>query len=342
MKRKDFTTYFKEQLQDGEKAGRVTTSTHGIYTVADDETERFGEVSGRFHYHTVEDSGFPAVGDWVVIEPYDEGRRVKIQRVLNRNTVFSRSAPGQSNKEQVIAANVDVVFVVTALTQEMNPRRLERYIEQVYESGARPVIVCTKKDLSTSLHKQLFQIEQAAPGVPVYPVNSLHGEGLELLKHELTPGQTVSLVGSSGVGKSTLMNALLEKEVQETQAVREEDDRGRHTTTHRELFSLPDGSYMMDTPGMRELQLWGNGEGNLDYTFSDIGALSAGCRFRDCRHEEEPGCAVQAAIQSGEMEVSRLKSYNKLKRERRRLELKDKYGTHRTNRMLHGPNAVKE
>ncbi|MYL39435.1 ribosome small subunit-dependent GTPase A [Halobacillus litoralis] len=342
MKRKDFHNYFHDQLKEGEQAGRIATSTHGIYTVVDDDSVRFGEVSGRFRYNTVEESGFPAVGDWVVIEPYNNGARVKIQRVLNRQTVLSRSEAGRTHKEQVIAANVDIVFVVTALTRELNPRRIERYIQQVYESGARPVIVCTKKDLTDELHKQLFQIEKAAPGVPVYPVDNLTGSGLAALKGELAEGLTVSLIGSSGVGKSTLMNALLEKDVQETQAVRMEDDRGRHTTTHRELFHLPGGSCMIDTPGMRELQLWGNGEEKLDHTFSDIESLSDSCRFRDCRHEKEPGCAVRTAIQNGEMEEKRLISYNKLKRELRRQELKDQYGTHRTNRMLYGPNAIKE
>ncbi|MYL70709.1 ribosome small subunit-dependent GTPase A [Halobacillus litoralis] len=341
MKRNDCTEFFKAQMIEGEQIGRITRLTHGLYTVVDDEQERHGEVSGRFH-HTVQlDKDYPAVGDWVVFEPYDDGARAKIHRVLNRRTTLSRKKAGESHQEQIIAANVDTVFIVTALTQEFNVRRIERYVQQIYESGASPVVVLTKRDLCATVPDHITEVESVAPGVPVYAVDSLTGEGMDELGTEIRVGETISLVGSSGVGKSTLINHLLGMEKQVTQGVREEDQRGRHTTTHRELFELPNGTYIIDTPGMRELQLWGGDEEGVDQTFSDIDRLSTSCKFRDCKHEQEPGCAVKQAIETGELEAARLKSYNKLKRELKRLELKDRYGTHRTNRMLHGPNAIK-
>lgn len=341
MKRNDFTEFFRTQVQEGQYVGRITRLTHGLYVVVDDTCERNGEVSGKFHHSAASDSDYPAVGDWVVFEPYDNGERAKIHQVLQRKTVLSRKKAGGSHKEQVIAANVDAVFIVSALTQEFNLRRIERYVEQIYESGARPVVVCTKKDLCEDVSAPIAEVEGVAPGIPVYAIDSLTGDGMEGLRSELHPGATISLVGSSGVGKSTLINHLLGSQIQITQGVREEDDRGRHTTTHRELFELPNGTFIIDTPGMRELQLWGGKEEDVDKAFSDIETLSANCKFRDCKHEREPGCAVLEAIEGGDLDVARLKSYNKLKRERKRLELKDRYGTQRTNRMLHGPNAIK-
>jgi ribosome biogenesis GTPase / thiamine phosphate phosphatase len=341
MKRNDFVEFFKTQVQTEQHVGRITRLTHGLYVVVDDTCERNGEVSGRFHHMVEADSDYPAVGDWVVFEPYDNGERAKIQQVLQRRTVLSRNKAGGTHKEQVIAANVDAVFIVTALTQEFNVRRIERYVQQIYESGARPVVVCTKKDLCDAVSTRIAEVEGVAPGVPVYAIDSLTGDGVEEITSDLRPGETISLVGSSGVGKSTLINHLLGSQIQITKGVREEDDRGRHTTTHRELFELPNGTFIIDTPGIRELQLWGGDEEDVDQIFSDIEALRANCKFRDCKHDREPGCAVLEAIEAGDLDAARLKSYNKLKRELKRLELKDRYGTHRTNRMLHGPNAIK-
>ncbi|MFC0522843.1 ribosome small subunit-dependent GTPase A [Pontibacillus salicampi] len=329
--------FFKSQITCGERLGRITSLNHTLYTIVSESSTYKGRLSGKLYYNLHASSVLPAIGDWVVFEASNKETAL-IQRVLQRKTELSRKKAGTAKEEQIIAANVDVVFIVTALTNEFNSRRLERYVYQVYESGARPVIVCTKRDLCDALTDKILEASSVAPGVPVYDIDGLTGEGIELLEKELIPGETVSLIGSSGVGKSTLINQLLMEEKQVTQAVREEDDRGRHTTTHRELFSLPGGAYVIDTPGMREVQLWGD-EKNVDAAFSDIGALSLACKFRDCQHNQEPGCAVKQAIQEGQLEITRLKSYKKLKRELERLDLKARHGTHKANRMLHGPKA---
>nr|WP_256438031.1 ribosome small subunit-dependent GTPase A [Pontibacillus sp. ALD_SL1] len=235
---------------------------------------------------------------------------------------------------------MDKVFIVTALTNEFNINRMERYVLQVYESGAVPAIICTKQDLCEDVGRRLEELTLAAPGVPVYAVSNLTGEGIQELKSELKKDETISLIGSSGVGKSTLINSLMGEDIQLTQEVRFGDDRGRHTTTHRELFSLPNGTTVIDTPGMRELQLWGK-EDTVGKTFSDIEELSSQCKFRDCKHHSEPGCAVKQAIESGELEEGRLKNYEKLKRELHRLALKEQYSAHRVNRMLRGPKSYK-
>ncbi len=329
--------FFKQQVKEDALIGRITRASQEIYTVRTETNSYTGTVSGKFRYEAEQTYLWPAIGDWVVYEPYDQNK-ARIHHVLNRRTVLSRKAAGTGNDEQIIAANVDVVFIVTSLIKEFNVQRIERYVMQVYESGARPVIVCTKQDLCEYVMGKLAQVERHAPGVPVYTVNNLDGSGVDELKQELITGETISLIGSSGVGKSTLLNRLMGEVVQQTNQVREEDGRGRHTTTHRELFSLPNGTVVIDTPGMRELQLWGE-TANVDATFTDIENLSQQCKFRDCSHDKEPGCAVTKAIDDGELASDRLKNYNKLLREVERLNLKEKYGTHRTNRILHGPKS---
>ncbi|MET3194812.1 ribosome small subunit-dependent GTPase A [Bacillus sp. OAE603] len=293
---------------------RVISEQRQIYKLHDGENEWIGEVSGKFQFQAKVKSDYPSVGDWVVIEPLKGENKAIIQKVLPRMSQFSRQSAGDKTEEQVVAANIDYVFLVMALNNDFNIRRLERYLLVAYESGANPIIVLTKKDLCDDLPSRIAEVDEIAFGVPVYTVNSTNGEGIEEVKNLVSEGKTVSLLGSSGVGKSTLLNALIGESKQITQNVREGDDRGKHTTTHRELFFLPTGGMVIDTPGMRELQLWG-GEDHLSSTFSDVDELAKSCKFSDCTHEKEPGCAVNEAISNGLLDAQRLTSYRKLMRE---------------------------
>ncbi|GGI13513.1 ribosome small subunit-dependent GTPase A [Gottfriedia solisilvae] len=293
---------------------RVISEQRQIYKLHDGEDEWIGEVSGKFQFQAKVKSDYPSVGDWVVIEPLKGENKAIIQKVLPRMSQFSRQSAGDKTEEQVVAANIDYVFLVMALNNDFNIRRLERYLLVAYESGANPIIVLTKKDLCDDLPSRIAEVDEIAFGIPVYTVNSTNGEGIEEVKNLVSEGKTVSLLGSSGVGKSTLLNALIGESKQITQDVREGDDRGKHTTTHRELFFLPTGGMVIDTPGMRELQLWG-GEDHLSSTFSDVDELAKSCKFSDCTHEKEPGCAVNEAISNGLLDAQRLTSYRKLMRE---------------------------
>ncbi len=296
------------------KPARVIVAHREHYTVHDGEQEAAAALTGRLRHHTLPMEGFPVVGDWVAVtDPTGTGALV-IHAVLPRRSHFSRNAAGQETRQQVLAANVDTVLITTALDHDFNPRRLERYAAMAWSSGAQPVILLTKTDCCPSIAQFLAEAREAAPGMPVHAVSAVSGQGLEALEVYLQPGATVALLGSSGVGKSTLLNRLLGREVQATVAVRQSDARGRHTTTHRELFFLPGGAMVIDTPGLRELQLWDPGEG-VAATFEDIEALAEDCRFRDCTHCGEPGCAVAVAIESGELSEARLKSYRALQRE---------------------------
>lgn len=295
----------KEQV-----AGRVIAAHRNRYTAATGAGDLQCEVSGRFRHHVTGAQDFPAVGDWVVLDVQEAVGIV--QAVLPRRSQFSRRDPGGG--EQVIAANVDTVFLVSGLDHDFNPRRIERYLVLAWESGANPVIVLNKTDRCANLAACLGAVENVAVGVPVVALSAGEGVGLEGLAPWLVPGRTVALLGSSGVGKSTIANRLVGEARQMVQAVREDDSRGRHTTTHRELILLPAGGLLMDTPGMREVQLWA-GEESLQTAFEDVESLARGCRFRDCGHGGEPGCAVRNAIEEGRLEVGRLTAYRKLLRE---------------------------
>lgn len=311
---------FESYAAGGLVPARVAAQHRGAYVVYTERGERPAEVAGRLRHGAAVASDLPAVGDWVAVDDGPGAAGATVHAVLGRTTTFSRKAAGREAAEQVVAANVDIVLLVSAFGDDLNVRRLERYLAAGWESGAEPAIVLNKSDLAESLAADLAAVEAIAFGVPVHAVSCLTGTGLGELAPYLAGNRTVALLGSSGVGKSSLLNRLLGSHRQAVQETRN-DGRGRHTTTRRELVPLPGGGLVLDTPGMRELGLWATGDG-VEETFADLGELASGCRFADCAHETEPGCAVREAIVEGRLDAARLESYRKLERELRHLELK--------------------
>jgi ribosome biogenesis GTPase len=310
---------------------RVTCEERGQYQAICLEGEITAAVSGKMRNSARSRADLPAVGDWVAVRLPDAGDHGLIEAVLPRTGAFVRKAAGARTEEQIVAANVDVVFLVMGLDHDYNVRRLERYLTLAWDSGATPVIVLNKADLCDDLESYRSEIESVAFGVPVCVTSAADGAGLEELRAHIGPGKTGGFVGSSGVGKSTLINVLLGEARQTVRAVREDDSRGRHTTTRRELISLQGGGVLLDTPGMRELQLWGD-ESGLQQTFQDIEEFAEQCRFNDCQHANEPGCAVRAAIQTGELDEGRFRSYLKLQREMRYLAMRQDEGARSVER----------
>jgi ribosome biogenesis GTPase len=298
----------------GVEPGRVVIEFNHIFRVAVEAGEIEVSTSGRLKHHAASRSELPAVGDWVVVRRRADEHSGDIVAVLPRRSWFSRKAAGNVTGEQVVAANVDVAFIVMGLDADFNLRRLERYLILARESGAAPVILLTKTDLVTDLAARMSEVAALAAGFPVHALSPRRNEGLGQVMAYLTPGRTAALLGSSGVGKTTIINRLVSDDVRPTREVRGSDSRGRHTTSHRELVTLPNGGLLIDTPGMRELQLWDVGEA-VKETFDDIEALAPGCRFTDCRHRDEPRCAVKDAAAEGRLDPSRLESYQKLQDE---------------------------
>ena len=294
--------------------GRVLSEHRGGYLVAIEGSEVDAAVSGRYRHEASTSEDFPAVGDWVALEIGEAARSAVIQALIPRKTRFLRPARGDTGGAQVVAANVDVVLLVAGLDHDFNLRRIERYVALAWSSGAEPVIVLNKSDVCDDVAGRVADATAVAPGVPVRVLSAIDGTGLESLAPLLEPGMTVALIGSSGVGKSTIVNALLGFDRQATGAVRADDQRGRHTTTMRELVVTPSGALLIDSPGMRSVGMWDIDEG-LAEAFADVEEFASQCRFSDCAHRTEPGCAVQAAISSGKLPEARLLSQQKLERE---------------------------
>lgn len=294
--------------------GRISIEHKGLYNVLTEYGELLGEITGKIRFNATGRHDFPAVGDWVAVQAIPQEGKAYIHNILPRKSKFSRKAAGLTTDEQIVATNVDTVFLVNALNQDFNLRRLERYLLMAWESGATPVIVLSKADLCEDVQKYIDEVETIAFGVPTLAVSAEKGTGLEALSSYISEGETVALLGSSGVGKSTLVNKLFGSEILKTNVIRDEDGKGKHTTTHRELIVLEGGGILIDTPGMRELQLW-EGDNSLSHSFQDVEGFAEKCRFRDCTHHNEPGCGVQAAIETGELNKERYSSYLKLQRE---------------------------
>ena len=294
---------------------RVLEELRGVYRVRTTRREYTAQIAGKIRYLAQAREGFPAVGDWAAIVPTDEDQ-ARIEYVLPRRTKLSRKVAGRELSEQIVAANVDTVFVVSSLNREFNLRRIERYLTLVWESGSTPVVLLNKADLCPDAGAQANEVGSIAPGIPVLLLSALQGAGVELVRNHILPGETAVFVGSSGVGKSTIINALSGAPALRVQPVREDDDRGRHTTTSRQMIFLPGGGIVIDTPGMRELQLWDSEEG-LSRAFEDLATLAENCKFRDCAHAGEPGCAVEAAILEGQLGSERLENHRKLQAELR-------------------------
>ncbi|MDD5701095.1 MAG: ribosome small subunit-dependent GTPase A [Dehalococcoidales bacterium] len=315
-----WSPFFQEHLQrlnvpDAIPA-RVASESRNSFQVYSEYGVITAVIAGKMRYHDQPESSHPAVGDWVAVKPLAGEKKGVIHAVLPRKSHFSRKVAGESTEEQIIAANIDTVFIVSGLDggRNFNLRRIERYLTLAWSSGATPVIILNKVDLCSDVGKFITSVEGIAPGISIHAVSAREGTGLDSLRDYLTKGNTVAFLGSSGVGKSALINALLGKEKQETGEVSPDNRMGRHTTTRRELIPLSSGGIMIDTPGMREIQMWA-GEDSLQGAFEDIEMLAEECRFADCSHNAEPGCAVKAAIFNGELDPARLESYRKLQNE---------------------------
>lgn len=317
--------YFAEQaatlLKDGASVGRVAEQHRTEYVLFTELGELRASVSGKIHFAAAGASDFPAVGDWVVIEPRPSESFARITAILPRRTRFSRKTAGEETTEQILAANIDTAFWVTSCTAEFKSRRIERYLAAVWESGALPAIILNKSDLAQGdeIAVHLEELAAIAPGVPIHVISAHLNEGFKELKPYFSKGKTVVFLGMSGVGKSSIVNVLSGSEVRRVSEIRETDSRGRHTTSTRQLMFLPDGGLVIDTPGIRELQLWDTPGAALE-SFTDIEELAPLCRFADCSHEHEPGCAVIEAVSDGRMDAGHYNNYQKLRRELDHLE----------------------
>ena len=334
-------------LYDDLFIARVTAQHRELYTVICEAGELSARVSGKFAYHADDPTSFPAVGDWVMIDRTDkQSGKAVIHHILRRKSALARGAAGAGRGAtsiktagQMIATNIDTIFICMSLGADFNLRRIERYLTIAWDSMATPVIVLTKSDLCDDLPQKLDEIATVSMGVDVLVCSSVSEDGYEAIRAYIEPGKTIAFIGSSGVGKSTLINCLMGRDVLATKSVREDDDKGRHTTTHRQLLLLPNGGVVIDTPGMRELQIH---TGNLSKTFEDVAELALGCKFSDCSHSAEVGCVVRKAIESGALSEERFESYQKLQREVSYDGLNARQIEHEKINQFGGKNKVKQ
>jgi len=327
-------------MHGGLVLARITEQHRDLYKAVCEQGKRTAIISGKLRYSSDIASDFPAVGDWVMIGDAGTGGNAVIHHILRRKSVFARQAAGTGNDVQVVAANIDTVFICMSLNADFNLRRLERYLTVAWDSMATPIIVLTKSDLCGDLTAKLDEIETVSADVPVVVCSSEKGNGFDEINAMVGTGKTIAFIGSSGVGKSTIINRLLGEDVLATKAVRDDDDKGRHTTTHRQLLLLPNGGIVIDTPGMRELSLY---SGDVSRTFEDIEELASTCKFSNCTHANEPGCMVRKAIENDSLSAKRFENYLKLRREVSYDGLNHRQREQeKLNRMFGGKNALKE
>lgn len=319
-----FEKSFEPYALAGLQPARLALEHKHVFRLYSEQGEIEAGITGRMRHEALSRQDLPAVGDWVAVRARQEQGKATIHAILPRKSRFVRKVAGHRAEEQIVGANINTVFLVMALNNDYNVRRIERYLAAAWESGARPVVVLSKADLSTDVEAQAREVEAVAMTVPVHVISVRANRGLEELDRYFYEGHTVALLGSSGVGKSTLINRVIGRDVQKVNEVREHDDRGKHTTTHRELILLPKGGLVLDTPGMRELQLWDASAG-VQEAFDDIEDLAARCHFTDCQHRNEPACAVREAVEEGTLTAERFENYKKLQKEQEFLSVRQEF-----------------